>query len=86
MSYKRSQETKKRYESLYAKTKHKYARGCWYDEEQDRLIRFQMSKKGRGNRYGWVKHRCNKKVRRYKGDLSAKGTYRKIAEFWWEVF
>ena len=86
MSYRRSQETKKRYKNLYAKTKHKYARGCWYDEEQNRLIRYQLSKKGRGNHFGWVKHQCNKKIRRHKGELGGKGTYRKMAELWWEVF
>jgi hypothetical protein len=86
MSWQRSRETKRRNKRLYDQTKTFYGKGCYYDEERGRYIHYQMSKKGRGNHVGWVKHQCNKKIRRYKGSLGSKGTYRKIAEFWWEVF
>lgn len=87
MGWRRSHETKRRNKNLYEKTKNSYARGCWYDEEQDRLIRYQISKKGRGNRFGWRKRVCNRLVRRRKDMLGGgKGQYRKVAELWWEVF
>lgn len=87
MSWKRSAETKRRNKNLYEETKNNYGRGCWYDEEQNRIIRYQMSKKGRGNRAGWRKRVCNRLVRRRKIDMGgSKGGYRKVAEYWWEIF
>ena len=87
MSWRRSTETKRRLKNLYSETKNHYARGVWYDETKNRLIRFQMSKNGRGNRVAYVKKKCNRIVRRNKMMISGgKGSYRKMAEFWWEVF
>ena len=87
MSWQRSRETKRRYKNLYKQTKNHYGRGVWYDEERDRFIRFQMSKKGRGNRIAYVKNKCNRKLRRSNTAFGrAKGAYKKHAEFWWEVF
>ena len=86
MSWRRSTETKRRYKNLHNETKNHYARGVYYDPDKDRLIRFQMSKKGRGNHVAYVKRKCNRAIRRYKGDLSSPGSYRKISEYWWEIF
>ena len=86
MSWQRSRETKRRYKNLYKETKYKYACGCWYDEDKGRLVKTQISNKGRTGHVAWTKNRCNRKVRRYQGSLGSKGTYRKIAELWWELF
>ena len=40
----------------------------------------------KSNRAKWAKHFCNKKVRRYKGKISNGGSYKRIAEFWWQVY
>ena len=87
MSWRRSEEQKRRDKNLYRHTKYKYARGVWYDSEKDRFVRFQMSRNGRGNRVAYVKRKCNRTVRRNKMFISGgKGSYRKMSEFWWEVF
>ena len=38
----------------------------------------------RGQRSKWIKKMCNQKIRRYKGEISKGGNYKKIAEFWHE--
>ena len=86
MGWRRSTETKRKYKRLHEETKNSYARGVYYDADKDRLIRFQMSKKGRGNRVAYVKRKCNRAVRRYKGALSSPGAHRKISEYWWDIF
>ena len=40
----------------------------------------------RGQRSKWIKKQCNKKVRRYKGEISNGGNYKKIEDFWWEMY
>lgn len=86
MSWQRSTETKRRLKNLYDKTKYKYARGVWYDEEKDRLIRFQISNKGRASRTAYVKRKCNRAIRRHKMEIGGgKGHYRKMSEYWWDI-
>lgn len=84
MSWQRSHETKRRLENLYKETKRHYPKGAWYDEDKDRYIKFWISK-GRTGRVKYVKRKCNRAVRRYKGDLSTKGFYRKVSEYWWDI-
>ena len=86
MSWRRSTETKRRYKKLYNKTKNHYGSGVWFDDRKGRFIKFSMSRKGRGNHVAYVKRKCNRAIRRYKGDLSSPGSYRKISEYWWEIF
>lgn len=81
MSWRRSQETKKRYKRLHAETLHSYGSGVWYDEKRDRYIRCYQP-----HRAKFVKHKCNRAVRRYKGALTSKGSYRKVSEYWWEIW
>lgn len=38
----------------------------------------------RGRRSKLIKKMCNQKIRRYKGEISKGGNYKKIAEFWHE--
>ena len=40
----------------------------------------------RGQRSKWIKKMCNRSVRRYKGKIPNGGSYKKIDEFWWEMY
>ena len=40
----------------------------------------------RGQRSKWIKKQCNRSVRRYKGKIPNGGFYKKIDEFWWEMY
>lgn len=87
MSWNRSRETNKRLRNLYQKTKHNYGKGVYYDTDKERYIRFQMSRKGRGNFVSYVKKKCNRAIRRNKLLISGnRGSYRKVSELWWEIW
>ena len=81
MSWQRSKETKRRYKKLHDDTIHCYGSGVWYDEERGRYIRCWQPRIAK-----FVKRKCNRAVRRYKGSLTGKGSYRKISEYWWEIW
>lgn len=81
MSWQRSRETKRRYKKLHDDTIHCYGSGVWYDEEKGRYIRCYQPRRAK-----FVKRKCNRAVRRYKGPLPDKGSYRKVSEFWWEIW
>lgn len=81
MSWQRSTETKRRLKKLHENTIHHYGAGVWYDEKKGRYIRCWQPRRAQ-----WVKNQCNRAVRRYKGTLPTKGSYRKVAEFWWNVW
>jgi hypothetical protein len=81
MSWQRSRETKRRYKKLHDDTIHCYGSGVWYDKEKGRYIRCYQPRRAK-----FVKRKCNRAVRRYKGSLSTKGSYRKISEYWWDIW
>ena len=81
MGYKRSQEQRKRDEHTYSETKTWYGKGVWYDKEKGIYRRYSLPERTR-----FVKRKCNRAVRRYKGDLTSKGAYRKVSEYWWEIW
>ena len=81
MGYKRSKEQRKRDEHTYSETKTWYGKGVWYDKEKGIFRRYSLPERTR-----FVKRKCNRAVRRYKGDLTTKGAYRKVSEYWWEIW
>jgi len=81
MGYKRSQEQRRRDERTYSETKTWYGKGVWYDKEKGIYRRYSLPERTR-----FVKRKCNRAVRRYKGDLTTKGAYRKVSEYWWEIW
>lgn len=81
MGYKRSQETKKRNERLYAETMRHYGNGVYFSEKKGRYIRYWQPRRAK-----YIKRKCNRAVRRYKGALNTKGAYRKVSEYWWEIW
>ena len=81
MSWQRSRETKRRYKKLHDNTIHCYGSGVWYNEKKGRYIRCYQPRRAK-----FVKRKCNRAVRRYKGALPTKGFYRKVSEYWWEIW
>ena len=81
MSWQRSRETKRRYKKLHDDTIHCYGSGVWYDEEKGRYIRCYQPRRAK-----FVKRKCNRAVRRYQGALPTKGSYRKVSEYWWDIW
>lgn len=82
MSYRRSCEEKQRIAKLYKKTKHKYGRGVYYDRNKERHVRYYISKRGRGK---WLRRQSNKKVRKSQR-LPIFCAYRRMYDYWWELF
>ena len=81
MSWQRSRETKRRYKKLHDDTIRCYGSGVWYDEEKGRYIRCYQPRRAK-----IVKRKCNRAVRRYKGSLPTKGSYRIVSEFWLDIW
>ena len=40
----------------------------------------------RGNRSRYLKQQSNKKLRQYKGEIPDGGGYKKVFDFWWELY
>lgn len=81
MSYKRSKETKRRLKKLYDETWHSYGRGAWYDEFENRYIRYSAVSSGTGK---YFRRRTNKKIRKKKDLPTNGGQYRKEFDYWCE--
>lgn len=70
---------KKRYKRLGGWS---YSNLLYYDKDKGRYI-----KDYRGRRSKAIKKQSNRKIRYYKGDLGSElGNYKKISEFWWELY
>ena len=82
MSYRRSQQENQRIKKLYAQTKHKYGRGVYYDKDKERYVRYYISKRGRGK---WLRRQSNKKARK-STRLPNFCAYRRLFDYWWELF
>ena len=80
MGYKCSQERNRRLKKLSTKTRG-YLAGVWFDEEKNRYIRNY-----RGKRSPFLKRQSNKKIRRDKDNIYQKNKYRRVFDFWWELY
>ena len=82
MGYKRSVEEKEKLQKLYEQTKNTYGNGAYYDEQKHRIIKYWAAGPGTGK---WLRRLGNKRLRHlgraYKG-----GEYRKVFDYWWELF
>lgn len=81
MSWQRSKKNKEKNIKLYKATFRHYGSGVWYDSERQRYIRYWQPRRAK-----YIKRKCNRAVRRYTGALMNKGSYRKVSEFWWEIW
>lgn len=80
MSYKRSRDRNRRLSKLYNKTKYKYF-GAYYDEDKNRYIKCERTSLSK-----WHKKQSNRRLRRNKNLNYKNGQYKKIYDFWWELF
>ena len=82
MGYKCSQERNKRLKKLASKTPgYVGGGGAWLDEEKNRYIRCY-----RGKRSPFLKRLGAKKIRRDKDNIYQKSEYRRVFDFWWELY
>lgn len=83
MSYHGSKERNRRLKKLYGETKTQYGAGAYYDEDKKRLIKYSPRKNSGYAKY--LRKVANRKVRRNKDNLKY-GSYRKIYDYWCELF
>ena len=55
-----------------------------YKEERDGKEYYKRYYRGKRSKY--LKKLSNKKVRRYNGEISGKGGYKKLFDYWWELY
>mgnify|MGYP007070039828 CR=1 FL=1 len=80
MSWNRSRETKRRLRKLSRETSG-IIKGVWYDSDKGRYVRIYYASKYKK----WLRVKANRKVRRTKDVPNISG-YRKIYNYWWELF
>ena len=83
MGYRRSNERNRRLKKLYDETKNWYGAGAYYDEDKKRYIRYSPCRNSGYAKY--LRKVANRKVRRSK-DCLKHGSYRKVYDYWWELF
>lgn len=87
MSWKRSKERKKKLIKLYNKTKHKYGKGVWYDEDTDRYYKYSCNNGKKSNRVVYYKNCSNRLIRRRKlSDSVSRTTLKKEYDVKWKIF
>ena len=82
--YFRSKERDRRLKKLYDATKSGYGAGAWYNEEKKRYIRCSNS-----NTTGytkWLRRLSNRRIRRMKDVTLNNGQYKKVFDYWWELY
>lgn len=82
MGYRRSQQDKHKLKKLYEETRTKYGSGVYYNEDKGRLIFYSARGSGCPKE---LRRRSNKKLRRSKDTLNH-GLYRRIYDYWWELY
>ena len=83
MSYRRKREDERRLKRLYDKTKHHYGAGVYFDKDKNRYIRYYASKRSGNTKY--LKRQSNKRVRRSQSSMRH-GQYKRLFDYWWELF
>ena len=83
MSHRRAVEDRRRLKKLAATCR--WFRGAYYSDIKDRYYRLYTSDWGSRKYVRWLKRHCNRRVRIYP-DLLQRGQYRKVSEFWYQLF
>lgn len=83
MSYRRSKERNRRLKKLYDKTKNYYGCGVWYNDKKGRYIRYYPSNVTGYTKY--LRRLSNRKVRKTK-DIPNGNAYKRVFDYWWELF
>ena len=84
MGYRGSQERNRRLKKLCDETKYSSrGAGAFYDEDKGRYVKYSPRRKPGHAKF--LRRVANRKVRRNK-DYLRNGQYRKVYDYWWEVF
>lgn len=62
----------------------KTSRGGWQNEVGEDHWYYKRFYRGKAS--GWLKKIAGKKVRRKEGEIKKGGSYKKIFDFWWELY
>ena len=81
MGYFGCKERNKRLKRIYNNTKHSYASGVWFDDDKNRFIRYY-----RGKRSKYLKKLSNRKFRHMKNESLQNSQYKKVFDYWWELY
>lgn len=84
MSYQRSKETSKRYKRLHKKIGHYYMCSIYYSNRKQRLVRVYSAGRKSGTAK-WIRNQANRRVRRTK-DIGNNSCYRKLYDYWYELY
>ncbi len=90
-SYKRDVKYKERMKRLaklceerwYAPVYPVSSDGHYVDDMEDMAY---VKRVWRGSRSKYLKQQSNKKFRQYKDDVPGRGGYKKVFDFWWELY
>lgn len=83
MGHKRKVEDNKRLKKTHSETKTFFGRGVWFDDDKNRYVKCTPS-----NTPGYTKYLrklSNRRVRKAKDKLN-NSSYKKIYDYWWELF
>lgn len=69
-----------RLKSLEKRVSPRYPQSVYFSDRKNRYVRLYRKQ----SLAKFIKHKNNKRVRRYKGEILNGNHYRKISEFWWE--
>lgn len=82
MGYHGSRERNRRLKRLYSQSKNTYAAsGAYFDEDKDRIVRYY-----RGKHSKVLKQLSSKKCRRIRLMALQHSQYKRIFDYWWELF
>lgn len=83
MSYRRSQQEKKKLKKLYEETKTSYGSGAYFDKDKKRYIRYTSCSAPVRKQY---KRQNVRNFRRNKVKVPARGCkYKRFYDFWWNI-
>lgn len=80
MSYRRKKEDKRRLNKIYTTAGNAWFIGAYYSDKKDRIIRIYQGKMAK-----YFRKYTNKKVRKEK-DLAQHGKYRRVFDYWWNLW
>ena len=83
MSYQRSVDEKRRLRKLYYTTKHAFGSGAYYCDRKGRIVRYYASRANGAGQF--LRKVSNKKVRQRMEALRG-SQYRRVYDYWWNLF
>jgi len=83
MSHRRSTEDKRRLISLARKTDGRWGCGAFFCDRKGRYIRYYRSNANGASQHH--RQQSNRRVRR-RVDICQRGQYRRIYDYWWNLF